>query len=513
MSGRSSTPGGDSLVGKILGGKYVVEGLLARGGMGRVYRGVQEPLGRSVAVKVFEPQSFDEERNRQFEKRFFLEASVCARLTHPNILTIYDYGSLDDVPGVYIVMELLEGRSLRQVLKEEGALEEARALHIARQVCGALIEAHDEGLVHRDLKPGNVVLVSRGGDPDFVKVVDFGLVKQLASGESDVEVLTTDGQFVGTPRYMAPEQIHGGAIDQRTDIYAFGVMLYECLAGVPPFRSRRKGELPLDLLTAHLSAPPPPLRSHALAKHVSPEVEAVVFRCLQKRPEHRFPSMREVLVALGGEPVPNPTARRAAPPRSDARGASLLEAIGEGDDARTVAGAEEVTRSTVAIRPPKERAARRAAVVAVGVTAALGGISLAVLLLALQGEGDDEAPPVDPPGAAVKPAPEPTVLVLRSSPEGATVKRGDAVLGTTPFELSLEASEVTAERPLSLTFAREGHIAETVTLAALEPGERIVEVTLKPAPAPKQTPPVERRKKKSKRTKRSAPNLDIKVER
>src|SRR5688572_10611153 len=227
---RPPTQGPDPLIGRTINERYRIVGTIARGGMGKVYRAEQQPLGRLVALKVLNP-NYTGDNDPEFHKRFFLEASIASKLTHPNTVTIFDYGKTDD-EVFYIAMELLEGRTLHRALREEGPFPPDRAMHIARQVCRSLREAHTLGVIHRDLKPANVYLVQHGDENDFVKVLDFGLVKNL---DEKGEELTQTGLFMGSPKYMSPEQIRGERVDSRVDVYALGVMMYEMLTGKVPF--------------------------------------------------------------------------------------------------------------------------------------------------------------------------------------------------------------------------------------------------------------------------------------
>src|SRR5580704_1719104 len=204
----------DPLIGRVINEKFKILSFIARGGMGKVYRAEQTPLGRVCAVKVLNP-NYTGEHDPEFHKRFFLEASMTSKLRHPNTVTIFDYGHTED--GIYyMAMEYLEGYTLHRAIRQVGHLPEERAAHIARQICRSLREAHSLGVVHRDLKPANVYLLEHGDEPDFVKVLDFGLVKDVSS---DGEELTKAGLFMGSPKYMAPEQINGAPIDGRTDVY------------------------------------------------------------------------------------------------------------------------------------------------------------------------------------------------------------------------------------------------------------------------------------------------------
>ncbi|WP_437323815.1 protein kinase domain-containing protein [Sorangium sp. So ce381] len=278
----------DPLLGRVINGRFKIVSVIARGGMGKVYRAEQAPLGRICALKVLSPK-YDGDHDPEFHRRFFLEASIAAKLTHPNTVTVFDYGQSDD-DIYYIAMEYIEGKTLHRVLREEGPFSEARAAHIARQICRSLREAHGLGVVHRDLKPGNVLLVDHEDEHDHVKVLDFGLVKDTQSGED----LTQQGLFMGSPKYMAPEQITGNDVSARTDIYALGVMMYEMLSGQVPFD---KGAS-VGTLMSHVHDQLPPMQAHNPQLSISQTMEGIVYRCLEKDPAHRFSSMNELVTAL-----------------------------------------------------------------------------------------------------------------------------------------------------------------------------------------------------------------------
>jgi len=277
----------DPLVGRVLLDRFEIVAPIARGGMGRVYRAVQRPLGRPIALKVLDVRGVVATRS-DFQRRFFLEAATAAKLHHPNTIVIFDYGVADD-DLYFIAMELVSGRTLAQVLRAEGPMEPRRAIHVVRQICGSLGEAHGLGVVHRDLKPSNVLLTRRGSDDDFVKVLDFGLVKVLGDEEPGTE-LTQSGVMMGTPRYMSPEQITGRDVTATSDVYALGAVLFHVLAGRPPF----DGESKFDIFAAHVGKEPPALRD-VFPEHVVPaRLETLVRRCLAKDPRERYPSLAEV---------------------------------------------------------------------------------------------------------------------------------------------------------------------------------------------------------------------------
>ncbi len=276
----------DPMIGRVFDGRYRILDLIARGGMGRVYTAEQAPLGRRVAVKVLDVGGHDD---REFRQRFIREAEICARLSHPNTVRVLDYGrSEDDV--LYIAMELLEGRNLFQAIQTDAPMDALRVVRIGLQIAASLGEAHRLGLIHRDLKPSNIILLRPSGNEEFVKVVDFGLAKEISDGGE----LTRADALVGSPSYMSPEQVRSASLDQRSDLYALGVLMYACCCGRPPFT----GATPLAILMGHLNQPPPPMSQVCPSMRRVPALEAVIDRCLAKEPEARYPDMDAVLAAL-----------------------------------------------------------------------------------------------------------------------------------------------------------------------------------------------------------------------
>jgi serine/threonine protein kinase len=279
----------DELIGRVINDRFRIISVIARGGMGRVYRAEQVPLGRLVAIKTLDPRSGNsgEENDPQFQQRFFLEASVASKLQHPNTVTVFDYGRTAD--GVYfIAMELVEGRSLYHMIREEAPVSAERTIHVAMQIARSLREAHRLDVIHRDLKPGNVLLTRHGDEEDFVKVLDFGLVKHVET-ESEQE-LTKAGLFMGSPKYMSPEQIRGERVDARSDVYALGVVMYEMITGKVPFER----ENTVKVLMAHMHEAVPPIQ----VADCPPGLNDLIMRCLSKRPEGRPSSMDEVILML-----------------------------------------------------------------------------------------------------------------------------------------------------------------------------------------------------------------------
>jgi serine/threonine protein kinase len=304
----------DDLTGKVIASQFQVERKLGQGGMGAVYLAEQLEMGRKVVLKVMHPSLLGSAAGPVIEERFKREARMVAQLNHPNVVQVYVFGRTDD-QQLYMAMEYIEGRTLRELLLDRQRLPEARALRILDQICGALIEAHDLGLVHRDLKPENVMLTDRHGNPDYVKVLDFGIAKMRTA--PDVR-LTQTGAVFGTVQYMAPEQARAQAVDQRTDIYALGVILYELVSGQLPFSADSVFEYMLKQVDAPVVLPT--RRFPELV--ILPRTEAIIARALEKAPANRFQSaselQRELRLALAdrpdaGKPFPTPPVPRSGP--------------------------------------------------------------------------------------------------------------------------------------------------------------------------------------------------------
>ena len=283
-----------SFVGMTLNGVWRIDALLGTGGMGQVYRARQLTLDRDVAVKLLHPRDASSERDPAFRQRFFLEASECAKLSHPNLVTVYEYGRVEGVEPetLFIAMELLAGETLHHRLRRTPTLPLADALRIVGETARGLREAHRNGLVHRDLKPGNLMLVP-GDDGERVKVLDFGLVKRVFAGPDDQE-LTQQGSFLGSPKYISPEQVMGTPVDHRADLYALGIILYECLTGVVPFRGDTGVQTMMSRVTTQA-----PRRAAAVGEGVFPEsVERLVASLLARDPEGRYADATAALRAL-----------------------------------------------------------------------------------------------------------------------------------------------------------------------------------------------------------------------
>jgi serine/threonine protein kinase len=282
----------DPVRGRVIAGNFRIEGLLGSGAMGNVYRAQQLSLAKPVAVKVLHPHLMHDEK---LVARFKREAKSASLLNHPNSIQIIDSGQ--DADGtLYIAMELLQGRDLAQVIRDEFPLALTRVVRILSQVLSALEEAHAQGVIHRDLKPSNIMLITRRDERDFVKVCDFGIAKAtLDDGNDDrTAMLTIQGLVCGTPEYMAPEQARGDELDARCDVYAMGVMLYELLTGSVPFT----GNTPLNVLTAQLTQEVEKPRQRAPDRAITPALEAVVMHALAKDPRDRYATAAAFAVAI-----------------------------------------------------------------------------------------------------------------------------------------------------------------------------------------------------------------------
>ncbi len=477
-------------IGEVISERYRVESRLAAGGMGEVYRVTHVELGRTFAMKVMRRELSNDP---EFVERFKREAIASSRIGQQNIVDITDFGRTAD-GRFYFVMEYLDGETLTALLRREGALELQRVLYLATQLCRALSAAHRLGVVHRDVKPDNVMVLSRPGQPNFVKVLDFGVAKVgsgIASGGH-----TAIGMVVGTPQYMSPEQAAGLPVDSRSDIYSVGLILYELIAGRPVFQ----GETPSILMAMHITAPPPPLEPGPLSLPVPAALEALVFRMLEKLPEARPADLDRVLEVIeplrqhrgdtpaytfvGPPPAPADVTRVAALPVMElaardarARQTPSLTAL---TPPSLPAASQRATHTRRALpatlaegpaaappEPPASKPARRAAGLAgVFLAAAFLTGAAVVLALVLMPPAADPGPVVVPPPAPVErsapavlapepPAPAPVKLQLQTAPPGAEVFAGDVLVGTTPFTLARPKGAT-----LELRFTLKGFAAE-----------------------------------------------------
>ena len=428
--------GRDALIGKDILGRFVLKERIGAGGMGTVYRAWQHSVGREVAVKVIDPRHGSD---LVAAKRFLREVKLASRLSQPNVVTVMDFGQTDD-GLLFLVMELLRGRTLARVLREDGAFAVDRAVRVGIQLCDALDAAHRLSIVHRDLKPGNVMILDEPRGRDFVKVLDFGLAKSL--GHDDGSTVTHSGMVFGTPRYMPPEAVLGGEVDARSDLYSLGVILHELLSGRAAFEAHSVSAV----LSRQVDGQPPPLPAH-----VPPVVENVIKRLLEKDPDDRFRSAadaREMLLALAelrspSGPVPTvsaPALARSVVPSPGEAVIGDLRAL-----ARTGAGAAVVTAPVEVGRIRIVKRARR-------LWLALGGATTILVLgagtYALLGRTPDPPPPVTP--AAVTPAatpilPPPSPELTR--PEPPAPARAEATEEIAPLRIRHRKKPAAPHRP------------------------------------------------------------------
>jgi serine/threonine-protein kinase len=427
----------DPFVGKVFEGRYRIDVLIGRGGMGAVYRALQVSMDKVVAVKVIRA---DFAGDLEVARRFHREAKAASLLSHPHTIRVFEFGQTEE-GDLYLVMELLSGRSLARVMREDGPLPVDRGLKIVAQVAQSLAEAHAAGLVHRDLKPDNIVLEDVFGDRDFVKVLDFGIAKFLAAAAAESDA-TQEGCAVGTPQYMAPEQAQGGsALTPAIDVYSLGVLFHQMLTGTRPFH----GPSPIEVMMAHVNRPVPELPPGHPASH---EVRTLLRRMLAKDPRERptAPELIDTITALraAGTPVTTDTHWPPVGPdaaRIEASGAESHEAPTQSVDMKKVIGAG----------PPASghQGGRRVAVLWAGLAFGLAGLIGTGIVLGLQAGKPDSpiqteatasvAPPAPVPEAAPDPVPatpKPAFQNVRfeSNVAGARVFEDGKELGRTPLE-------------------------------------------------------------------------------
>lgn len=286
LSGAADLVFRDTLVGTKLADRYQIISVIGHGGMGVVYKARHELMDRIVAIKMLKPQLIMDAQSAQ---RFQQEAKAASRLSHANVITLFDFG-MTATGQPYLVMDYLPGTSLADLIKQEGRVGVERFLRICAQVCDALDHAHRHGIIHRDLKPGNIMLTVRDGEPDFVKVVDFGVAKILPFAGEDSQSVTRSGEVFGSPVYMSPEQCVGEPLDVRSDVYSMGVVMYEMLTGRVPLR----GKDIIQTIMMHKCDMPPRFSQVRPDLNLPERLETVVLNALQKDPCRRHQTMAEL---------------------------------------------------------------------------------------------------------------------------------------------------------------------------------------------------------------------------
>jgi serine/threonine protein kinase len=522
-------------------GNYIVRHKLGEGGMGSVYFAEHPSIGKRVALKVLHA---DYASQPEIVSRFFNEAKAVNDIQHPNIVDIVDFGILPaataaEPPLVYFIMEYIEGVSLSELIRRESPLAPERAVTIALQIADALSASHRKGVVHRDLKPDNVILVSRGRQHDFVKLLDFGIAKLTANAASSHRTRT--GIVMGTPQYMSPEQCDGrGRIDHRSDIYALGIVLYQMLTGRVPFGGDGYGEVLIQQMSKA------PLAPSSVVPSIPEHLELVVLKALEKQPDHRYQDMDETMLALQNplhyvathgartrflvSPV-----RRDVPPAGSSMPLAAQAVMPDRVAPTTLSGsaaqlvATPVPTPSMMIpptAPPTASPASRSRAMArfgLAVALVLGGIAVGIVIQvsgvppapasapspvpavapsppAAASPAPAPAPAASPaPSTATSPAPAPAAaaavapaavrtptkirITIASVPPGAAVMIDGESRGKTPYAGELERTDAPAEIKLTLA----GYLATTrkITLG----DDVALSISLEPAPRAPARPP------------------------
>ncbi|MDG1483465.1 MAG: serine/threonine-protein kinase [Myxococcota bacterium] len=418
ISGLDLSPLGDALNGVVIDGRYVLRTMIARGSMGKVYEAEQRPLSRTVAIKILDVRE-EQVEGEGFAERFLREASVLARLSDPNTVRIYDFGLWEG--RSYLVMEFIDGQPLSHVVRRQ-PLPPLEAISIAMQICSSLSEAHKLGVVHRDLKLSNILVIRKDNGRWLAKVIDFGLVKDVVEDTSE---LTAVGQILGSPMYMAPEQIRSENIDQRVDLYALGVVLYRMLLCQRPFI--QKGTP--GLLFAHLNQPPRSFAEAAPGVVVPDCLEWTVMRCLEKDAAARFATAGELRRALKAcrIAIEEPTLSTLTIELRD--GMTLLppELSDIASFGSIISSQSTAMPASSAPTPVKQKGPERL-VMLLGVGVLLLGAALVTLIIGLILMRDPVAEtvfvPIQSPTIQVDAAPEPSAAPVSAPPEPAAAPDG-----------------------------------------------------------------------------------------
>ncbi|TVQ97247.1 MAG: serine/threonine protein kinase [Deltaproteobacteria bacterium] len=476
--------------GTVVGGRFEIRSYIARGGMGHVYRAVQRPLDRTVALKIMRRELVDDQTGK---RRFAQEALAVSRLHHPNTVRVYDVGELS-AGRFFIAMEFVEGIPLHEEIHRLGRISPRRALAILRQIADSLDEAHRRQIVHRDLKPDNILLSRVGDNDDFVKVLDFGIARVL--DEDTTTRITVAGYVCGTPEYMAPEQARGEEIDGRADLYALGVLLYEMLGGSLPF----EGSTPLAVLLAHQNDPVPALPPE-IPRHVSDLCVRLLSKNADDRPHDAASLLTLIDLAIAefehlddpdtGDPHSETVTIPAVRPRIERDAPTLHRSLQDDDDdserpssiivaddlAEPPGAIDGIPSATISIqdlpstpRPTARPALDRKRLIPLVALAALAALTTTLALRSCEDAGPTDEPRFDRaslPAPPADPLPPDTARVpVLSAPPGATVLLDGERVGVTPLFVERPAS-----RAVLLEVTLDGHVARTVVLPELAPGQ------------------------------------------
>jgi serine/threonine-protein kinase len=474
--GESPTPNVDPLISLVVADRYKVLRKLGEGGMGSVYLAEHVVIEKKFALKVLAPELA---RRPDLVARFLQEARSASRIGHENVIDISDFGQSPD-GLVFIAMEFLDGKDLGEIVRGQGAMDWPQAREIVLQICRALRAAHDKGIVHRDMKPENIFLIHREGQPNFVKILDFGIAKVMGLDPNGPR-LTRTGMIFGTPEYMAPEQAEGKDTDHRADIYAVGCILYHLLTGQTPFVA----ESFMTMLTKHLMEDPVAPSQRRPDLPISPEMDALVLKALEKDRDHRWQSMAELLEAVSTCPGPENAPKQPVKGQTMAMGgAGAPAAIRPVRPKNAAPETHKLSRKAVdaalsdaEIEQAPAAASSKKTIVLIAAGVVLGGGIAAWLALSSRGKPTEALAPMAPaptataqpsvpvpppappppapvalPAAAVAPAPEPAVAAVDDKPTPSDLAdhkqhAGRTKKGKSPVAVAPAPGQPAAEAP------------------------------------------------------------------